>query len=142
MSVVFDTEALLAFYLGEDDGEEVMKILTDVQEGKVRGYLNIVNLSELYYILYRKSPMMAEEKERSLRGFGLEIVPLIDDQLWKEAAIIKGKRALSLADAFAAATVKVYKAKLLTLRDEEFSGLEIPLIRIGKQRSSNKSKAL
>jgi len=134
MSVVFDTEALLAFYLGEVGGEEVMKLLTEVQEGKVQGYLNIVNLSELYYILYRKSPMMAKEKERNLRGFGLKIVPVIDDQLWKEAAIMKGKQALSLADAFAAATAKVRKAKLLTSRDEEFRGLEIPIKRLGREK--------
>jgi len=134
MSVVFDTEALLAFYLGEVGGEEVMKFLTEVQEGKVQGYLNIVNLSELYYILYRKNPVMAEEKERNLRGFGLEIVPLIDDQLWKEAAKMKGKQALSLADAFAAATAKVLKAKLLTSRDEEFRDLEIPIKRVGKEK--------
>jgi len=134
MSVVFDTEALLAFYLGEVGGEEVMKLLTEVQEGKVQGYLNIVNLSELYYILYRKSPMMAEEKERNLRGFGLEIVPVIDDQLWKEAAKMKGKQTLSLADAFAAATAKVLKAKLLTSRDEEFRSLEIPIKRVGREK--------
>ena len=134
MSVVFDTEALLAFYLGEVGGEEVMKLLTEVQEGKVQGYLNIVNLSELYYILYRKSPMMAEEKERNLRGFGLEIVSVIDDQLWKEAAKMKGKQALSLADAFAAATAKVLKAKLLTSRDEEFRSLEIPIKRVGREK--------
>jgi len=134
MSVVFDTEALLAFYLGEVGGEEVMKLLTEVQEGKVQGYLNIVNLSELYYILYRKSPMMAEEKERNLRGFGLEIVPVIDNQLWKEAAIMKGKQALSLADAFAAATAKVRKAKLFTSRDEEFRGLEIPIKRVRREK--------
>jgi hypothetical protein len=35
-------------------------------------YLNIVNLMELYQILYRKSPDLADEKEANLRGYGVE----------------------------------------------------------------------
>lgn len=134
MSIVFDTEALLAFYLGEPGGEEVMRFLMEVQEGKVKGYLNIINLSELYYILYRKSPEVAEEKERNLRGYGLEMVPVTDDRLWKEAARVKGEHALSLADAFAAATAKVKQAPLLTGRDKEFEDAGIQVTKIGKLR--------
>lgn len=132
MSIVFDTEALLAFYLGEPGGEKVMRFLVEVQEGKAKGYLNIVNLSELYYILYRKSPKVAEEKERNLRGYGLKMVPVTDDRLWKEAARVKGEHALSLADAFAAATAKLKKAPLLTGRDKEFEDAGIPITKIGK----------
>lgn len=132
MSIVFDTEALLAFYLGEPGGEEVMRFLVEVQEGKAKGYLNIINLSELYYILYRKSPEVAEEKERNLRGYGLEMVPVTDDRLWKEAARVKDEHALSLADAFAAATAKVKQAPLPTGRDKEFEDAGIRVAKIGK----------
>jgi len=133
LSIVFDTEALLAFYLGEPGGEEVMKFLVEVQEVRMKGYLNIVNLSELYYILYRKSPEVAEEKERNLRGYGLEVVPVTDDRLWKEAAKVKGKHALSLADAFAVATAKLKRASLLTGRDEEFEDAGIPITKMRKR---------
>ena len=130
MSVVFDTEVLLGFYLGEQGGMEVERLLVKIMKGELRGYLNVFNLTELYYILYRVSPDVAEEKERNLRGYGLEIVPVNDGRLWKEAAKIKGKQALSLADAYAVATAKVMNAKLLIGRDAEFDGLDVSVERI------------
>ena len=130
MSVVFDTEALLAFYLGEAGGRKVEKYLARIMKGELKGYLNIINLSELFYILYRKSPALAEEKEQNLRNYGLKIVPVDDDRLWREAAKIKARHSLSLADAFTAATAKMMKASLLTGRDAEFHGVDIPMERI------------
>jgi predicted nucleic acid-binding protein len=130
LSVVFDTEALLAYYLGEPGGEKVLKLLNQVYEKKIKGYINIVNLTEFCYILYRRDPKIAEEKERNLRTFGLKIVPVTDDRLWRGAAKIKGENPVSLADAFAAATAKTHKAKLATGRDVEFQKLNIPLIKI------------
>lgn len=132
MSVVFDTEALLAFYLGEPGGRDVERRLVETVKGEIRSYLNIINLAELYYILFRKSPALAEEKEQNLRGYGVEIIPIDDDGLWKEAAEIKGRHALSLADAFAAATAKEKEANLLTGRDEEFHDIDISIERIGQ----------
>lgn len=130
MSIVFDTEALLAFYLGEQGGKEVEKRLVKITKGEIRGYLNLINLTELYYILYRRSPDLAEEKEQNLRDYGLEIVPVDDNGLWKEAAKTKGRHALSLADAFAVATAKVKKANLLVGRDAEFDGIDVSIERI------------
>jgi len=125
VSVVFDTETLLTFYLGEPDGKNVERHLTKIMKRKIKGYLNIINLTEFYYILYRKSPNLAEEKERNLRGYGLEIVPVDDDELWKEAAKNKERHTLSLADAFAVATANVKKANLLVGRDAEFRNVGV-----------------
>ena len=130
MNIVFDTETLLAFYLGEPAGKNVERRLVETMKGKIKSYLNIVNLTELYYILYRKNPEIAEEKERNLRGYGVEIVPVEDNELWREAAKTKGKHALSLADAFAVATAKVKTATLLVGSDPEFDGLDISIERI------------
>jgi len=130
MNIVFDTETLLAFYLGEPAGKEVERRLVETMKGEIKGYLNIVNLTELYYILYRKNTEIAEEKERNIRGYGVEIVPVEDNELWKEAAKTKGKHALSLADAFAVATAKAKKANLLVGRDPEFDGMDISIERI------------
>jgi predicted nucleic acid-binding protein len=130
VSVVFDTEALLTFYLGEPGGKNVERYLTKMMKGEIKGYLNIINLTELYYILYRRSPDLAEEKERNLRDYGLKIVPVDDNELWKEAAKTKGTHALSLADAFAVATAKVKKANLLVGRDAEFHNMGISIERI------------
>ena len=130
--IVFDTEALLIFYLGEKGADQVKTYLEKVQDKEIEGFLNIVNLTELYYILYRKSPKVAEEKEANLRAYGVGIVPVLDSKLWKEAGKIKGEHAMSIADAFAVATAKVEKAKLITGRDEELNNLKlnVDLIRI------------
>jgi predicted nucleic acid-binding protein len=130
VSIVFDTETLLSFYLGEPRGKEVERRLAGIMRGETGGYLSIINLTELYYILYRKAPDLADEKEMNLRGYGLEIVPVEDDGIWKEAAKTKGRHALSLADAFAAATAKAKRANLLVGRDEEFKDVDVSLERI------------
>jgi predicted nucleic acid-binding protein len=128
--VVFDTEALLIYYLGEAGSSIVEELLEQVKTRSLEGYVNVVNLTEFYYILYRCDPRVAEEKVRNLRAFGLEIVPLTDNALWREAGRLKGEYALSLADAFAAATAVQKGDRLVVGRDEEFDQLAIPLIKV------------
>jgi predicted nucleic acid-binding protein len=125
-TIVFDTQALLVLYLGEAGSGMVEDYLEAVSEREVRGYLNVVNLAELYYILARRiDKTVADEKERNLRTFGVGIVPVRDgSSLWKEAAIIKARTALSLADAFAASTALQYGGTLLTGSDIEFERVE------------------
>lgn len=90
-----------------------------------RGYINLVTLTELYYVLTRASKETAEEKERNLRSFGLKVVPLPNNSaLWKTAANIRAHSALSLADAFGAATALFVKGVLLTGTDKEFDRIE------------------
>lgn len=128
-TIVFDTQALLAFYLGETGSERVETYLEMVSGGEAIGYLNIINLTEFYYILLRVSQETAEEKARNLRSFGVKIVPVTDGSpLWKEAAVIKAANALSLGDAFSAATALTRRGTLLTGSDIEFErvkGLKI-----------------
>jgi predicted nucleic acid-binding protein len=130
MKKVIDTEALLAFYLGETGADKVEQILIQSHDGSLECFLNIVNLSEFYYILARKSEDIAEEKERNLRGFGVKVVPVDDDSLWREAARIKASYSLSLADAFAVATAMVLKADLVAGLDRELRGVGVKIERI------------
>ena len=132
LSVVFDTEPLLAFYRGEPGDTEVELLLNQVIEGSIQAYINIVNLTELYYILHRYSPEAAEEKTRNLRAYGIKVVPIVDDTLWKLTAEIKSSHPMSLADAYAATTAQMTGSKLITGRDQEFNGLSIETMRIGK----------
>jgi predicted nucleic acid-binding protein len=127
--VVFDTEALLIFYLGEEGAEVVEDLLKRIQNKEIKGFLNIVNLTEFYYILYRRDATIAEEKVRNLRAYGMEIVPLMDNAIWREAGKIKGEHGISLADAFAVATVIAKKDKLVVGRDEDFKKINVPLIK-------------
>jgi predicted nucleic acid-binding protein len=128
--LTFDSEAILAFYLGEEGGEFVRDSLGKVQNGDAEGYINILNLTEIYYILFRVDPELAEEKQRNLRLYGLKVIPVEDDSLWREAARIKGRHALSLADAFAVATAKSFESKLVVGSDKEFSEINIQLVKI------------
>jgi predicted nucleic acid-binding protein len=128
--LTFDSEAILAFYLGEEGGEFVRDSLGKVQNGDAEGYINILNLTEIYYILFRVDPELAEEKQRNLRLYGLKVIPVEDDDLWREAARIKGRHALSLADAFAVATAKSFESKLVVGSDKEFSEINIQLVKI------------
>ncbi len=128
--IVFDTEALLIFYLDEKGADVVERLLDEVWKGDLEGYLNIVNLTEFYYILYRQDPVVAEEKEANLRAYGLKIVPITDNSIWKEAGRIKGLHSLSLADAFAAATARLNDSELVAGSDSEFDCVDVPLIRV------------
>jgi len=128
--LTFDSEAILAFYLGEEGGEFVRDSLGKVQNGDAEGYINILNLTEIYYILFRVDPELAEEKQRNLRLYGLKVIPVEDDDLWREAARIKGRHALSLADAFAVSTAKSFESKLVVGSDKEFSEINIQLVKI------------
>jgi len=130
LSVVLDTEGLLIFYLDEPGAETLEKYLERIQTGELTGYLNVINLAEFYYILSRRDPRLADEKEKHLRAYGLKIVPVTDDRLWKEASLIKAKHALSLADAVATATARIMKAKLITSRAEEFKETGVPLVKV------------
>ena len=131
--VTFDTEAVLAFYLGEDGGEVVKDAFLKVQDSEVEGYINIINLAEIYCILCRVDPKLAEEKERNLRLFGVKVVPIDDNGLWQEASRIKSQHPMSLADAFAAATARMRKSTLMVGSDEDFRGIGIPLTPIRRQ---------
>lgn len=130
MSVVLDTEGLLIFYLDEPGAEMLEKYLERIQAGELTGYLSVINLAEFYYILFRRNPRLADEKEKNLRAYGLKIVPVTDDRRWREASLIKAEYALSLADSFAVATAKIMKAKLITGRDEEFKETGVPLVKV------------
>lgn len=125
---VFDTEALLIFYLGEKGSDVVEDLLEKIQGRETKGFLNVVNLTEFYYILYRKDPAIADEKVGNLRAYGLKIVPVADDRIWREAGRIKGEHAISFADAFAAATAVVKGDKLVVGRDKDFEKVGVPLI--------------
>jgi len=128
--LTFDSEAILAFFFGEAGGDQVRDILEKIENSEAEGYINIINLTEVHYILSRISPKVAEEKQRILRIYGLRVVPIEDNGLWREAAQMKCNHSLSLADAFAIATAKSYKTKLVAGRDKEFNNLGVELLRI------------
>ena len=126
----FDSEAILVFFLGEEGADVAEECLKKVQSGTAEGYISIINLTEIYYILARLSPDLAIEKTSSLRLHGLKVVPVEDDGLWRQAGNVKARHSLSLADAFAVATAEATKSKLVVGSDKEFQELKIQLRKI------------
>ncbi|MDO9097744.1 MAG: PIN domain-containing protein [Candidatus Methanoperedens sp.] len=130
MKYVFDTEAILIFYLGEDGAPKVLELLERVHDKKVKGYISIINLTEFYYILYRKSPEIAKQKVENLLSFGLVPSEIKDDDLWREAGKLKALHNIPLADAFAAATANHLKATLVAGKDADFEGVDVDIMRV------------
>lgn len=125
--VVFDTETLLLFYLDEEGAAVVEEWLEKVMQGAAPGWLSVVNLTELYYIMYRRDAARAEEKVQNLKAYGIRVVEAYDT-VWREAGRIKAMHAIPLADAVAAATAQVKEDQLLVGRDANFGDLGIAVI--------------
>jgi predicted nucleic acid-binding protein len=119
-------------FLDEPGARFVADLIHKIQTKEAEGYINIINLSEVYYAIARRDLKAAEEKQKILRTFGLKVVPVEDNGLWREAALIKNSYGLSLGDCFAVATAQAYKSKLVVGRDKELNNLNIPLIKIRK----------
>jgi predicted nucleic acid-binding protein len=128
--LTFDSEPLIAYFLGEPGGEIVKDFLFRIQRKEADGFINVINLAEVYDILYRLNPILADENCRALENFGLAVLQIEDDDLWRSAAKIKAAHAMSLADAFAVATAERQRSTLVIGRDKEYDGLTIKLIKI------------
>jgi len=103
-------------------------MLRSVQSGSDEGYMSLINLTEFYYILYRKDHKIAEEKLKNLLSFGLK--PVNVEDTWKKSAKIKADFGIPLADCFAAATALALEATLVVGEDSDFKGLKIKTIKI------------
>lgn len=130
--IVFDSQPLLSYFLQEENTEKVENLISQVEKGTHEGYINIVNLIELRYVLVKAGKDLAEE---SLTGSDIRIVPLIvGDYVWKIAAELKASYAISLADACAAATAISLDCPLVVGADPEIKSLEaaglIKIIRV------------
>jgi len=129
-NLTFDTEPILALFFDELGAKTVADLLNKVLNSNAAGYINVVNLTEIYYTLARHSARVAEEKVELLRSFGLKIVPVEDNGLWRRAAILKNRHLLPLGDAYAVATAQATKSKPVIGADKELSRLNIPLIKL------------
>lgn len=97
------------------------------QRGEIDLLISVVNLAEVFYLTARRKGLpAAEEILAHLRQRPLECLPAPDSLVW-EAARLKARYPLSLADAFAAATARRIGCPLATgdpeLRPLEADGL-------------------
>ena len=122
-NVVFDSYALIAHFKKEKGHEIVSELLTEIALGEKIGFISLINVGEIYYMLHRKVNLKAAEHSLAIiQEMNLEIAP-VDFDLTIAAARIKANHKMSYADAFAAALTQKKKATLIT-GDKEFKALE------------------
>jgi len=120
---VFDSYALLAFLEDETAAGEVEKVLREMEKGRAKGFLSIINWGEIYYITMREQGRdIAEDVIDLLDNYPLKLIES-DRSLTLAAAQFKGKYRIAYADCFAAALAVQHNAILLT-GDPEFKTLE------------------
>lgn len=103
MTVVFDTEPLLAFAFDEPGAEVVEQWLDRVYDGELNGYVSSLNLAEFRYVAIRKSSRsQADEYIESLLDMGVDTYDV--DDLWKIASNLKADYGIAIGDAYAVAT--------------------------------------
>jgi predicted nucleic acid-binding protein len=121
MTYIFDACALIAF-LAEEQGmgyEAVNDLFIRADTGNLLFYINIVNLTEVYYHFIRRDGMtVADEIMRGVEALPITIIDTIGSSVYRETARIKGGYSMSLADAFLCATAKNLNAVIVT-KDHE-----------------------
>ena len=103
--------------------QKVKALLIECRDQSAIGYMNQVNVGEVYYKTIRAVGL--EEAKKILENFfrlPLSLILPDSNLLWK-ASEIKAEYSVSYADCFAAATAIRYEASILT-GDPEFKKVE------------------
>ena len=121
--VVFDTHAVLKFVQDEIGANRVEELLTASQDGKIRAFMNEINLGEIYYITIRKMGIdSAKEILEHFHDLPIEMVPASWDII-ATASEVKASYALSYADCFVVASALKHDASVVT-GDPAFKNVE------------------
>jgi predicted nucleic acid-binding protein len=120
---VLDSHALLKLLRDESGAATVAQILEKAGERDQPVHMSEVNYAEVQYMIRRKD---GDAAWQTIAG-ELVVAPIqfhpADRRLADTAADFKARFKISLADAFAAALVKIMQAELVT-GDREFKALE------------------
>jgi len=120
--ILFDAHAILKWTQKERGYQKVKSLLTACRDQSATGYMNQINLGEVYYKTIRAVGIdRAKEFLENFLRLPIEII-LPDSELIWTASEIKASYSISYADCFAAATALRFGATLLT-GDPEFKKL-------------------
>jgi len=117
--ILFDAHAILKWTQKEKGYQKVKSILVECRNQSVLGYMNQINLGEVYYQTIRVVGL--DEARKFLENFSrlpISIIPPDSELIWK-ASEIKAEYSIAYADCFAAATALRHEAAILT-GDPEF----------------------
>ncbi len=121
--VVFDSFALTALLEKQPGWEIVRQTLRDLGSARRRGILSLVNWGEVYYIAVQRTGRdAAKATMKQIARLPVDVAA-VDQVLTERAAVIKGERPVSYADAFCVATAEARGAKVVT-GDPEFEHVE------------------
>jgi predicted nucleic acid-binding protein len=121
--LVFDSSALLTYFLGEQGTLKVQKLLKAAVHGTPSLLLSPINLGEVHYIVSRRDGLeKANEVLQMLEELFFEFPP-VDRDTSVLAAELKERVGLGYADAFAAALTLRVGGELVTC-DQDFRKIE------------------
>lgn len=120
---VLDSYAILAYLQAETGGAAVRALLEAARDRQAALNLSLINMGEIYYILYReRGEAQAEAALNDLRALPLTPYPATEERIMV-AARLKASFPIAYADAFAAALAQELDALLVT-GDPEFKSVE------------------
>jgi predicted nucleic acid-binding protein len=120
---VLDSYALITYFEDEPGADQVAQILSQLIQGKAKGYMSVVNWGEVYYNTMREEGVAEAEKViLQLDKFPIQMVEA-NRELTYDAAKLKGKYRIAYADCFAVALSVKLNASLVT-GDPEFKKLK------------------
>lgn len=120
---ILDAWAVFAHLENEPGAERVREILKSAANDECTIGMSIINLGELAYITERERGITwVHEVLATIRSLPITTLPA-DEKVVLSAAHIKTNHRISYADAFAAATAKLWQGTLLT-GDPEFKALD------------------
>jgi predicted nucleic acid-binding protein len=123
---LLDACALLAF-INEEKGkgfEKVDELLTRAEAGEITLFMSAVNLVEVHYDLIRNGGQKtANMIMQSIEALPFAVLDYISPVIRQDAARMKARYAMSLADTFLCATAKSLSATIVT-KDSEIEEAE------------------
>ncbi len=119
---VLDTTALIALRRDEAGADRIHQLMESAREDRCRLLVSFMSRMELLYLVWRKEGERASRQAlRLLDSLPLEWVGC-EAAILEDAAHLKVRGNLSVADSWIAATALVRRARLVH-RDPEFSSL-------------------
>ena len=114
LDFVMDAWALLTHFGNENGAQRVRQILKSAENNECTIGLSIINVGEVAYIIERERGMARVHEILSvIQSFPLTILPA-EEKVVFTAAHIKAHHRLSYDGTFAAASAKLWDAKLMT----------------------------
>jgi ribonuclease VapC len=120
---VFDTFAILAYFLAEPGGERIKELLKRAEIGEISLAVSFINVGEMFYILSREQGRAkAQSVLEDLRSLSIRFYDATENRILA-AARLKAEYPISYADAFAVSLAQELGTSLAT-GDPEFKTIK------------------